>query len=318
MRFFFIAVAETKFLDAVFEVVAEYGKLLWKRRSIRLGVMIRFSKWKGICKPCLLAEEYGVPLFVDNGAFDYLTRADLERPLLSEATLLKWIEDYARFARRYAKYCVALAMPDIPVHGRDFLPADVRLQRIVLTAKLHKRFARMLRREPDILQKFIVVIQGYTVGEYMLSWELNTSPDVYETQTFCTSSECEYGGVVGVGSVCVRKPSARGKTGVLASGVAAGTLAEFMREFLDARWPREIRGFHFFGLHTDAVRHFWSHKRYYGSDTGAHGLFYKFKWRTILGCKALDKVCYAKAVEKQIRITLGPLLEQTLEVFMDG
>ena len=309
MRYFYIALAETKWLEDIFAKIKEYDDVLRGARGIRVGVLIRYAKWRRVCIPCKLAEAYDVPLFVDNGAFEFLSKSDLEERELPMDKLRRWVYDYARWLSTWHNYVTAAALPDVPVHGADFLPADVRLERIVLTNKLHLMAARLLRRS-GALGKTIIVIQGFEVHEYQLSASLNLTPELVETCTL--SGGCPYRGIVGVGSVCVRKPSAKGKTALLAGGRAAGTLRGFMHGFLSARWPREIRGFHFFGLHTDAVRAFAMHERYFASDTGAHGLNYKYKWRTFLGCSELDKQCYVRAIEDQLRRTLAPLLNASL------
>ena len=317
-RFFYIAVAETKWLEDIFTKIAEYSELLWKRHGIRVGVLIRFAKWKRGCQPCRLADMYRVPLFVDNGAFSYLTASELENPTLDSAKINKWLMEYSSWARNWYSYATALALPDIPVHGREFLPAELRGHRIELTTRLHVRFARMIRRaEPAALERFIAVIQGYTVEEYMLSLASHIYHDdvLGETASFNPGRDT-YGGVFGVGSVCVRKLSAKGKTALIAEGRAAGTLHDFMRDFLAAEWPDTLRGFHFFGLHTDAVRRWGSHSLYYASDTGAHGLNYRYKWRTVLGCRQLDRDCYIRAIESQLRLTLSPFLSTGLHAYM--
>ncbi len=311
MRFFYIAVAETKWLEDIFALLKDWDDRLRKIRGIRVGVLIRYAKWKRGCLPCKLAERYNIPLFVDNGAFEYLSKSELEKPVLDVNLLMRWIVEYSAWISAWYNYVTAAAMPDVPVHGARFLPANVRLVRIHLTQMLHLAFRRLVRaHDPEALRKLVIVIQGFEVHEYQLSALLNMTPELVETCTL--SGGCPYRGIVGVGSVCVRKPSAKGKTAKLAEGRAAGTLNEFLREFLNARWPREIRGFHFFGLHTDAVRAFGEHPRYFASDTGAHGLNYKYKWRTVLGCKELNKECYLKAIEDQVKRTLRPFISKPL------
>ena len=310
MRYFYIALAETRHLEDIYARLKEWDERLWRLRGIRVGVLIRFAKWKRVCLPCKLSEKYDVPLFVDNGAFSYLTASALEEEHLDEHVLNKWLRDYAGWINTWHNYVTAAAMPDVPVHGREFLPPTLRGHRIWLTAQLHKIFARMARQA---LPRMIVVLQGFTVEEYYKSLRLHMENyDLLgETLSFNPGRE-PYGGVFGIGSVCVRKPSSKGKTALLAEGKAAGTLKQFMREFLEFNWPGGVNGFHFFGLHTEAVRSFYGHPRYYASDTGAHGLNYKYKWRTVLGCKALDRDCYIRAVESQLKLTLGPLANPTL------
>lgn len=310
MRFFFIALAETRYLEEIFQAIDEYNARLSKERGLSVGVLVRFSKWKRVCLPCKLAEKYNTSLFVDNGAFTYLSASALEQEHLDEHVVKKWLADYSRWINTWHNYVTAAAMPDVPVHGREFLPKSLRAHRIWFTAQLHKLFAKMVRQA---LHKMIVVLQGYTLREYYDSLRLHMENyDVLgETLSFNPGRD-PYGGVFGVGSVCVRKPSSKGKTAVLAEGRAAGTLRDFMKEFLGFQWPGGLNGFHFFGLHTEAVKTFSMHPLYYASDTGAHGLNYKYKWRTRLGCQRPDAECYRRAVENQIRLSLSPYLSQPL------
>ena len=312
MRFFFVALAETKWLeDIINDAIRPWDERLWKARGVRVGILIRFSKWKGCCTPCRLADAYGVPLFVDNGAFSYLTVDDLESETLDWKRLVKWVSEYARWVSNWYTLVTVYALPDVPVHGRRFLPREARLKRIRLSAKLHALFARVLRGlEPRALSKALIVLQGYEVDEYRASLEATLGEMgslAYETRSQATSGP--FARVYGVGSVCVRKPSSAGKTALMADGAAAGTLHQFMRDFLDGEWPAS---FHFFGLHTDVVRRYWWHPRFHSSDTGAHGLNYRYKWRSFLGCRELDKHCYVRAVNDQLRRVLSPLLSRPL------
>jgi len=312
--FFYIAIAETRYLEDIFSKLSEYDDFFRKNNGIRIGALVRFTKWKKACTPCKLADKYNVPLFIDNGAFDYLTKSQLDAEAELEFNWRKWLMEYASFMSNWYSYVTAAAMPDVPVHGREFLPPSYRMVRIMQTATFHAKFAALLRRlEPAALEKMIVVLQGYTVKEYAASLEehMKNKDILSDTLSFNPGRE-PYGGVFGVGSVCVRKPSSKGKTALLADGRAAGTLKQFMKEFLTYGWPENVRGFHFFGLHTDAVRLFANSPRYYASDTGAHGLNYRYKWRTVLGCKKPDAECYSRAIESQIRLTLSPFLSKQL------
>lgn len=314
MRFFYIALAETRHLEDIFQLLDTWSHRLHPTRGVLVGALVRFTKWRSGCLPCKLAEKYGVPLFVDNGAFSYLTASELENPTLDSGKINMWIMDYSSWIAAWHNHLTAYALPDIPVHGREFLPPELRRRRIELTARLHERFTRLLRsKEPHAITNGVVVLQGYTLDEYMYSLKLhmNNIDLLSETRSFNPGRE-PYGGIFGVGSVCVRKPSSKGKTAVIAEGKAAGTLNSFMKQFLEADWPQPLIGFHFFGLHTDAIKAHAMHPRYYASDTGAHGLNYKYKWRTVLGCRRLDRDCYLSAIDRQIRISLAPLITAPL------
>ena len=308
MRFFYVALSETRrdVLERIFGVISDWNERTG-RYGIRVGVLVRFSKWRRVCLPCRLAERYGVPVFVDNGAFDYLARG------LESSIIDRWVFDYASWVRVWGNWITAYALPDVPVHeGPSFLGLEDRLGRIKLSARVHGVFAG--RVGDSVLERGVVVLQGYALEEYEYSYELLSGiPELGGTQSF--SGRGPYAGVFGVGSVCVRKASSNGKAALLAGGRAAGTLRGFLREFLGRCCP-DIVGFHFFGLHKDAVGWFGRDARYFASDTGAHGFNFRYKWKSFLGCRELDPTCYARAVEHQLRITLLPLLRPTLEVVL--
>ena len=315
MRFFYIATAETRkdMLEAIVNVVREWDERV-KRKGIRVGVLVRYTKWRSReCIPCKLARENDLPVFIDNGAFSFLTTDDLEgRPRLD--VLARWRYDYAVWLRRNAEYYDYAAMPDIPVHGKRFLDPLERRERIQLSSGNQSLFLKLVATA-SVREKLVPVIQGYTIEEYQYSYELLKRYGVLE-ETAYSNWFSQYAERLAVGSVCVRKWSAAGKTGMLAEGKAAGTLREWLPRFLGGCCP-EARGFHLFGLHREAVSSFGLHPRFYAADTGAHGLNYRFKWRTVLGCAAPNTPsCAAKAVDRQLSRTLQPLLNHNLEEFL--
>jgi hypothetical protein len=309
VRFFYIAVAETRrdMLEAIIETIGEWDERA-RKRDIRVGVLVRYTKWRGRpCLPCRLAGDRGLPVFIDNGAFSFLTASDLEAwPRLQ--VLDYWLRDYAEWLRRHAGEYDYAALSDLPVHGREFLPAPKRQARIALSTHLQ---ARLLSTLPgEVRRRMVPVIQGYAEREYVDSFRQLERAGVLEESAY--SSSGGYAGVVAVGSVCVRKWSAAGKTGILAGGEAAGTLREFLKSFLDL-CCHPARGFHLFGLHAEATRYYGSHPRFFAADTGAHGLNYRYKWRTVLGCQAPNTSnCAAKAVDRQLQRTLEPLLTRSI------
>ena len=313
VRFFYVAVAETRedMVRAIIETIEEWNERL--RGRVVVGVLVRYAKWRSRhCLPCRLAKERGLPVFVDNGAFSYLTAHDLEAwPRLQ--VLDFWLRDYAGWlVAREGEYDYA-ALTDVPVHGREFLPEHMRRARIALSTHLQARLLAMLPAR--VRERMVPVLQGFKVTEYWESFNQLRGAGVLDDSAY--SAAGEYNGVVAVGSVCVRKWSAGGKTGVLAEGRAAGTLAWFLRLFLEDCCYPSVSGFHFFGLHREAVSAFGSHSRFYGADSGAHGLNYKFKWKTVLNCTAPNTPdCAARAVERQLSRTLSPLLSRSVEEYM--
>lgn len=308
MRYFYVAPADARYIEDTIALISKWDEKMNRYWGLRVGILLRFTIWND-CKACRLAEKYNVPVFVDNGAFAYLTGSGAPSP--------KWLPDYYLWLKRWGNYITVAALPDLPVHGREFYPGPERLRRIKLSIRLHREFARMLKWMPDVLEKTILVLQGYLLEEYLYAYK--SMREVAELRETCTmGGGCPYHGVYGVGSVCVRKPSSRGQTSVLADGKAAGSLHNFLREFLNYRWLEDVRGFHFFGLHAEAIQRWGHHPRYYASDTGAHGMNYKYKWRDVLGCRAPDKQCYLKSIEHQLKRSLAPYLSRSLEVRRDG
>lgn len=283
MRGFYVAVAETQpvLVEEIVEVLGEASK----RYRVQLGVLVRYTKWRRRrCIPCEAARERGLLIFVDNGAFTFLTSRELEGAP-SPSTLASWRRDYARWLADNAEHYDYAALPDIPVHGKRFLPRGARLERIRLSAENQ---ARLLQLVPSFVrEKLVPVIQGYDVEEYEYSYE--TLESFLEETAYAMSDG--YYRVLAVGSVCVRKWTAR-RAG-LAGGEAAGTLRGFLTRFLDGCCD-DARGFHFFGLHSKATRLYGAHPRFLYADSGAHGFAYVYHWRD-MGCVAPNTPDCARA-----------------------
>jgi len=311
MRFFYVAVAETRrdMLGAIIETIREWNERLKGR--VEVGILVRYTKWRSrSCIPCIMAKENNIKVFIDNGAFSFLTAEDLETwPRLERLEF--WLKDYSGWLQeREGEYDFA-ALTDLPVHGKHFLEKRERLQRVILSTLLQ---ARLLSLLPDrVRPRMVPVLQGFTAGEYLWNYDLMEKLELLEETAYGGSGE--YSRVLAVGSICVRKPSANGKTGILADGAAAGTLDRVMHLLLN-HFPPGVQGFHFFGLHREAVANWGRHPRFFAADSGAHGLNYRYKWRTVLGCTAPNTPsCAAKAVDHQLKRTLAPLLSESLEAY---
>ena len=311
MRFFYVAVAETRrdMLEAIINTIKEWNEKL--KGKVEVGVLVRYTKWRNReCIPCKLAKENGIRVFIDNGAFSFLTAEDLETwPRLQ--VLDYWLRDYAEWLVEHESEYDFAALTDLPVHGRRFLGKRKRLQRIMLSTLLQARLLSLL--SDRVRPRMVPVLQGFTAGEYLWNYDLMEKLELLEETAYGGSGE--YSRVLAIGSICVRKPSANGKTGILADGAAAGTLGRVMHLLLN-HFPPGVQGFHFFGLHREAVANWGRHPRFYAADSGAHGLNYKFKWRTVLGCTAPNTPdCAGKAVDYQLKRTLAPLLSSSLEAY---
>ena len=316
MRFFYVALAETRkdILEAIVGVVREWDERA-KSKGVRVGVLVRYTKWRSReCIPCKLARENGLPVFVDNGAFSFLTAKDLEGTP-DPYTLARWRQDYAQWLVNHSEDFFLAALPDIPVHGRRFLAEPERAARIRLSTRNQELFVKTYGSILP-LEKLVPVVQGYEAREYEESYRQLEASGVLEATAFNTYSNV-YEGVLAVGSVCVRKWTAKSKTGVLAEGKAAGTLKDWLPGFLSG-CCRGALGFHLFGLHREAVSAYGWHPRFIASDTGAHGFSYKYKWKTVLKCRAPNTPdCAARAVDRQLRRTLQPLLLRSLVEYME-
>ena len=305
IRFFYVALSETRrsYLESAINAIREWNT---SDSKVEVGILLRFNKSVGDgCLACKLAKSKGLPVFIDNGAFSYLRSLDSSVDVSSVA---RWLKEYALFIVKYNELFDFFALPDIPVHGRNFVPSRERARRIRLSARIHGEFLRMIPSR--VWTKAVPVLQGYTVSEYEESYMLLEENGVLGASAYELSDV--YNRVLAVGSVCVRKPSSSGKTGLLAGGLGAGTLDSFIGTILDdKRIPS--RGFHFFGLHREVIAKYGLHDRFYASDSGAHGLNFRMKWDTFLDCKTPDEGCYARSVKHQLRITLTPLRAENIE-----
>ena len=307
VRFFYIAIAAGKrsYVERALDVIEEWnGKT--RPLGIQIGALLRFtnSNARPHCMACKLAKKRGLPVFIDNGAFTYLKSLDSK---VNPWDVDRWLWDYKLFIEKFQDTIDYFALPDIPVHGRRFVPPPERVERVKLSARLHRRFLDMIPRKA--WPKAVPVIQGYTLVEYEDSYWSLARNGVLNVTAYMESED--YHGIVAVGSVCVRKPSSKGKTGLLADGEAAGTLDPFIQEILEyGEIP--AGGFHFFGLHREAVSKYGRHERFHASDTGAHGLNFRLKWKTFLKCKRQDEECYARSIQHQLQVTLKPIMKTAL------
>ena len=303
MRFFFVAIAETRseIVESITRTIREWNTRLDGR--LRVGVLVRYTKWRRReCLPCKYAREYDVPVIIDNGAFTFLTASSLEGRL-DPFTLARWRTDYALWLSANRDMYDKAVMPDIPVHGRRFLGERERRARIELSA-LNQRLFLELYGGILPVDKLVPVIQGFTVEEYEYSYELLRSSGLLNGTAY---THGDYEGVLGVGSVCVRKWSSKRMASTIAGGKAAGTLNKWLPVFL-SKCCRSAKGFHFFGLHSRGVRAFGRHPRFHASDSGAHGYSYKYRWRT-LGCRAFNTPeCAQRIVGAQLERVLKPFL----------
>jgi len=205
-----------------------------------------------------LSAEYRVLSALDNGAFQLL-KADFDATLVLDAVqIVRWFTRLEEAVERGEFKWFAL--PDVPVHGRRFVDAGERLERMLLTLRLHYYFLRRYRG--TVTPR--AVLQGYEVEEYLYSYKL------YEIHGILDMVDR----VLAVGSVCTRKNSSLTN---LASGKGRGTHSDFLDELLRFV-PRPV---HLFGLHGRFVRKHREHPKLYSSDSGAGGAVCKFEIRDL-------------------------------------
>jgi len=212
-----------------------------------------------------IATQYpDVPMALDNGAFQFLKSTNLDLHVdINDTMVTKWFENLNKAQRAREWHFVAL--PDIPVHGKRFVPALERLHRIELTFKLHEWYLTKY----DYNRVLRPVLQGFTPHEYHVSFYLFLEHlDLSRLNP-----------VLAVGSVCVRKNSS---LTYLADGKARGNM-DFMEPLLNSKeLYRYQKGLHFFGLHGRFVKKWKDHPRFYSSDSGAAGSVFKYEIKDIL------------------------------------
>ena len=212
-------------------------------------------------KEAKAVSEYGVPIAMDNGAFQLL-KIDFDLQLyLAQHVVRKWLREWLESA--LALDWDWFALLDVPVHGKKFVEEEERLRRIELTAKLHALAFSEFEKQNGETVRLRAVLQGYTVEEYLLSWRMEQAVIPFR----------RINPVLAVGSVCVRKNSSLTK---LADGKARGT-SEELAELLN-QVPQPL---HFFGLHGRFVRKLRDHPRFFSSDSGAGGAVFRWEIRDI-------------------------------------
>jgi len=320
LRYFLLAINDREKHDEIARYLRFLNSLLEKKGTeTRIGALIRYTSFRTGCSPCRAYKSEGVLLFVDNGAFTYLSKADLDKSLHIGHIKDRWLRDYFRFIKENSDRIDVFALPDVPVHGKHFVEREERARRIEMSARLHKEFYEMLsRKHSEAIGKALAVLQGFELDEYLTSYDMLKRLELKGTLSFPDRSSVQtpFTGVLAVGSVCVRKPSSKGKTAVMADGRVAGSIYEFIEEFLGhPNWDVTISGFHFFGLHVRATRRYKDHVRFHSSDTGGHALNFKLKWRTFLKCEKPDTKCYIKSIARQVSNVLGLSMEEAFEEY---
>jgi len=272
----FVAVAETR-TDVVAEivsVVAEFSVRL--RRRAQLGVLVRYTKWRRRrCLPCVTAMDAGLPVLVDNGAYEFVSSG------LGSIDVARWHEDYARWLETNDGTYTLAVLPDIPATPGGVPSARERRRLLRLSAESQARFvAGFWRRVP--VWRMVPVTQGFTISEYNESFDMLAGAGVL-SYTAYSSGAGDYRGTLAIGS-----------TRYWSAGAAS--IEERVAEILDACCPA-ARRFHLLGAQQALVH--YPHPRLGGVDTGAHGHALKRRWRTDLKCDAPNKPdCYRRAVEQ--------------------
>ncbi|MEO2151340.1 MAG: hypothetical protein ABGW50_01615 [Thermococcus sp.] len=294
----FFAIADKRYYSTSIPFIAHIQSSILSKHGVRAGILVRMGKFtKELARMC---EEHGIYLFVDNGAFDILTKDILDKPIRNISKLRLWALKVADFIAKQHTDVDGVALPDVPVHGKEFVPRKERMDRIYTTAELHRlAVEHITKRDPEALSKAVAVLQGYEPGEYVASLTLHQRNLPDEIASFYGENDV-FGGVLAVGSVCVRKPSNAPSGRRSASGKGTNTLDQLMSFFMTSPVLKPYR-FHFFGLHMTAFRKYWRYPRFASADTGGHGLDFRLKWRTILKCSEPNAECYNRALLLQVK-----------------
>ena len=163
------------------------------------------------------------------------------------------------------------------------------------TVMLARRFLELVERYGLDHEKLVPVIQGYDVESYLrcygelvalLGERLGSIPRLW---------------ALGSAKLWGWRSRDRERRGRL-------------RELLAALESRLNVQLHLLGIHGRDLHRVYYYDIVYSADSGSQGLNYRYKWRTVLGCKRFTAECYRRSVEYEVALSLAPVRNARLTI----
>ena len=283
LRAFLVSVHETGALHDIIAVLAELDKVYTDCCGVRVGLLANWLRWRNLRGYLELAKRLGLIVMVDNGGFQGSVEPE---------ALARWLRgvqrlvDYVLVPDRPAALCAANGVIDRGC-GDGAVEETVRLAR---------RFLELAERYGIDHEKLVPVIQGYDVESYLrcygelaalLGERLGSTPRLW---------------ALGSAKLWGWRSRDRERRGRL-------------RELLAALESR-LNGvqLHLLGIHGLDLHRVYYYDIVHSADSGSQGLNYRYKWRTVLGCRRFTAECYRRSVEYEVSLSLAPVRNARLTI----
>ena len=279
MELFLIAVHETRGLLDTIRFIASLSERLERRAGVRLGILANWLRWGTLRSYLEYAKKHRLAIMVDNGGFQGLV--DPER-LARWACIHREIYDYILVPDKPAALCL----------GDGTLNAECAARAVEETARMAKAFMERVASCSVPAERVVPVIQGYDVESYLHSY---------------TALREVYANIFGIEPRLVALGSAK-----LWGWRSKDRERRKRLRWLVTRLQERLHGsarLHLLGVHGRDLWEVYAERIVYSADSGSQGLNYKYKFRTILGCKTLTVECYQRSIEREVMLSLKPLLE---------
>ena len=284
LRVFYIAVHETRGLMDTLRFIAGLSERLGGRIGVRLGILANWLRWGTLRSYLEYARRAGLTIMVDNGGFQ--GQADPGR-LARWACINRELYDYILVPDRPAALCL----------GDGTLDAKCAAKAVEETIVMARRFIERVASCGVPAEKVVPVVQGYDVDSYLRGFTMlrEAYMEVYGVEP----------GLVAIGSAKLWGWRSRDRE-------RRGRLRQLIVRL--GRMLGDGVRLHLLGVHGRDLWNVYAERIVHSADSGSQGLNYKYKFRTVLGCRTLTAECYRRSIEREVTISLKPLLEHRMLV----
>ena len=281
LRAFFVSIHETRALADILRLIASLDREYSECCGVRVGLLANWLRWRDLRGYLELAKKHGIIVMIDNGGFQGSTNPE---------ALARWVRSVQHLVDH-------VLVPDRPVvlclsdHTVDPSCGDEAMEE---TVRLARRFFELAERYRIDHEKLVPVIQGYDVESYAKCYEGLVG--LYE-ERFGSKPQ-----LWALGSAKLWQWRSRDR---LRRRRLRKLLAELGERLGGVR-------LHLLGIHGLDLKEVYAMSIVHSADSGSQGLNYIYKWRTVLKCKTLTAECYARSVEREVRLSLAPVRNRQL------
>ncbi len=282
---FYVSVHEVRALPAALYLLRELDEEYGRAAGVDVGLLANWLRWKSLVGYLVLARKLGLPVLVDNGGF----QGNVD------------VQAYARFV------CLVSRLQVVREYGGVRFLAPDAFKDPERTLRLHERFYSLVEEMcENALSLIVPVLQGNSVEEYARLYDVYLERGWIRPSDYLAVSGLKPHGWRGDPKIREKLPLPR---------LLAELLARIGRDLEDWHITLHLLGIHGKDIGILNEKGVLQRARF-SADSGSQGLNYRFKWRSVLQCKALTIDCYLKSIEREVGLSLKPLLNRPLEAYM--